>query len=569
MFPETERDQIDPAELDRRVKLLEEAPIFLELDEDALTEIAKRLTLAEFQRGEVIIQEGDPSDRMFFIFRGKVRITRGEDEATGSPIELAVFDAGDLFGVDGLYFKRPRSATAVALSKVMVYALRKDDYDWMMQTYERIEPYLDALLQTHEIAQKLRIKWLGDGEFILLITRRHPIRLVGEVLTLLFFIGVDLTLLVGLMFLTGGDPGAIVSSLYAIGGGFAVLFIAGIIWAYMEWRNDYFIVTNVRVAWRERILLRSTSRQETPLRKIQSLNIHTRNVFHRWLKIGDLMVRTFNSELRMTDVNRPEYMKNLIQGFILRSRRRSRQAELAQIRQTIRERLHIERDDMLPEEPETIPAITDTKKKRFTVFQTRIVEGDTITYRKHWWIFFKNAMKINFFFFSSLLALVLCPVVLVNQGHEEFVMWVTVPIGLVALGSFAGWVYAYVDWRNDLYRITGDVIIDREKKPLGAESSRSAPIKNIQSLHHEVPNAIGLLLNVGNVYINVGDDTFNFHGVHNPAEVHQDISRRMDELAAKEERERIKQEHERMATWLEIYHEETEDQRFPWRDLDL
>jgi hypothetical protein len=43
----------------------------------------------------------------------------------------------------------------------------------------------------------------------------------------------------------------------------------------------------------------------------------------------------------------------------------------------------------------------------------------------------------------------------------------------------------------------------------------------------------------------------------------------MEELVAKEEQERLKQEHERMATWIEIYHNETEDQRFPWHDLDL
>ena len=88
-------------------------------------------------------------------------------------------------------------------------------------------------------------------------------------------------------------------------------------------------------------------------------------------------------------------------------------------------------------------------------------------------------------------------------------------------------------------------------------------------MRHEVSGMIGLLLDVGDVYINVGDDTFDFRGVHSPAVVHRDISHRMEELAVKEKQERIQQEHERMATWLEIYHEETEDQRFPWRNLDL
>ena len=86
---------------------------------------------------------------------------------------------------------------------------------------------------------------------------------------------------------------------------------------------------------------------------------------------------------------------------------------------------------------------------------------------------------------------------------------------------------------------------------------------------HEIPNIFGLIFNVGNVDINVGDETFTFDGIHDPSVVHQDISRRMEEIVGQEEQQRIKQEHERMATWLEIYHHETEEQRFPWRDLDI
>jgi hypothetical protein len=126
----------------------------------------------------------------------------------------------------------------------------------------------------------------------------------------------------------------------------------------------------------------------------------------------------------------------------------------------------------------------------------------------------------------------------------------------IPFGIFLWWLYSYEDWRNDIYRVTRDRIIDRDKKPFGKESFRSAPIKNIQSVGHQIPNTIGLILNVGNVRINVGDETFTFDGVHDPALVHQDISRRMEELAVATEEGRLKEEHERMATWLEIYHDE-------------
>ena len=107
-------------------------------------------------------------------------------------------------------------------------------------------------------------------------------------------------------------------------------------------------------------------------------------------------------------------------------------------------------------------------------------------------------------------------------------------------------MYEYADWRNDIYRVTRDRIIDRDKKPFGKESFRSAPINNIQSVGHEIPNTIGLILNVGDVKINVGEETLTFDGVHDPALVHQDISRRMEELAAKMNRHGS---HKNMHAW--------------------
>jgi hypothetical protein len=449
----------------------------------------------------------------------------------------------------------------------VLYYLDEEDFSWLRATYPQIDPYLAAFARTHEISSRMKINWLGEGEFINLVSRRHPIRLIGELLVMLLIVSIDATIVTAIwVFLN--DLVWLTMFVLVVGGGIGFLGLLAILWAWAEWRNDYFIVTNVRVVWRERILFRGSSRQETPLRTIQSLNIQTGNFFHRAIKVGDLIVRTFNSELRMTDVDHPERMRDLIEGFILRSRRRSQRGQLAAIRQTIRDRLGIHGDEIPPEEPESVPPVITKRYGRFAIFKTRIVENGTITYRKHWSIFVKNALLPNILFIISLITVfVIVPILFANEiGGTIYIFLIA---ALFTIICFFWWLYEYVDWGNDLYRITGDLIIDRDKKPFGKESFRSAPIKNIQSLGHEIPNLIGLILNVGNVYINVGDETLNFHGVHDPAVVHQDISRRMEELVARQEQEQTKQEHERMATWLEIYHDETEDQRFPWRNLNL
>jgi hypothetical protein len=328
-------------------------------------------------------------------------------------------------------------------------------------------------------------------------------------------------------------------------------FIAGI-WAFFEWRNDYFFITNLRVVWRERTLFRSSSRQEVPLRTIQSLNVKTSNVFARMIHVGDLIIKTWNSEMDLTNVNHPDQMKDMIDVFLHKARRRSVRSEQAAIRRTIRRYLG-HQEEISPQGPEIVTLAVQREKQHFTLFKTRVVDDETITYRKHWWIFFRKAWKSS---------LVLIISVLIIFGLSAFIYRILGVLGLIGtyffpFAIFLFWLYQYEDWRNDIYRITKDRIIDRDKKPFGKESVRSAPINNIQSVGHEIPNTIGLILNVGNVKINVGDETLTFDGVHDPALVHQDISRRMEELAAETERNRIKEEHERMATWLDIYHDET------------
>jgi hypothetical protein len=551
-------------EIEERVRFLHDVQIFNELDDAALARIADRLKPIQYAAGEIIFHEGDEPDNLYFVAKGKVRVFR-TDEQTEAEIELAIFDVGDSFGIDALHFERERSATVVAFTDIDLYYLDFEDWEWLKVTFSKIEPYLDAFLSTFEIARKLRIDWLGEGEYINLITRRDPIRLVGEFLAMLVFLFLDITVMLGIYIFI--KSGFFLNLVLIFGGSFGLLAVIAMIWAWAEWRNDYFIVTNVRVVWRERILFRGTSRQETPLRTIQSLNIQTGNFFHRSIHVGDLIVRTFNSELRMTDVHYPEHMKELIEGFILRSRRRSQREQLAEIRRTIRRRLDIQREEILPEEPEKVPPVVVKKYGRFAIFKTRIVEEGSITYRKHWSVFIKNALLPNILFGSAMFTAFFVAPVMMASG----VGWGKLLLGFsifLAVIFFFWWFYEYEDWRNDLYRVTGDLIIDRDKKPFGKESFRSAPIKNIQSLGHEVPNVFGLILNVGNVKINVGDETFTFDGVHDPAVVHQDISRRMEELIAKQEKDEVKKENERMATWLEIYHQETEDQRFPWRNLD-
>jgi hypothetical protein len=180
------------------------------------------------------------------------------------------------------------------------------------------------------------------------------------------------------------------------------------------------------------------------------------------------------------------------------------------------------------------------------LFKLKQVDGLSVTYRTHWFILLKKI------FLPSLL--VLCCVILSILYLANSITFLTpvifffLDVFLLIIG-FAWAYYEYYDWRDDVYVVTMDQIIDIYRKPLSTELRRAAPIRNIQSLQYKRNGIIGLLLNFGTVKILVGNEDFTFDLVYTPADVQQLIFERF--LDFSENARSFEQR--RMADWLVAY----------------
>lgn len=89
--------------------------------------------------GEIIFREGAPSDGVYLVTAGSVRVT-----ATGSKGEalLAVIKANEILGEMGVLDGRPRSGTASALSVCDIYFLPA-------------EAFLDLVERSNSLAMRL------------------------------------------------------------------------------------------------------------------------------------------------------------------------------------------------------------------------------------------------------------------------------------------------------------------------------------------------------------------------------------------------------------------------------
>ena len=99
-----------------------------------------------FERGEVLLSEGDEAAGLFLIASGGVSVT-GQD-SDGDSIVLAELGPGDVVGEISLVLRRPATATVVATHTTIALELTRDRF----QAAIRKHPTL--LTELYDVAVK-------------------------------------------------------------------------------------------------------------------------------------------------------------------------------------------------------------------------------------------------------------------------------------------------------------------------------------------------------------------------------------------------------------------------------
>ncbi len=87
-------------------------PLFAALDEGALEELARRLTVRSFDAGAVVFDEGEPGSTIHAVVSGSVELRRRS--TNGRELVVAARGAGEWFGEVGLIAVKRRGVSARA-----------------------------------------------------------------------------------------------------------------------------------------------------------------------------------------------------------------------------------------------------------------------------------------------------------------------------------------------------------------------------------------------------------------------------------------------------------------------
>ena len=129
-----------PADL---TTFLRNVPLFVDLNDAALTIVARASRMVQIARQQMVFSEGDPGDTAFIVRAGAIAILLTTPD--GRELVINEMRPGDCFGELALLTNAPRSATAIARANSELLVIPRDAF---LAELEREPKIMRKLLAT-------------------------------------------------------------------------------------------------------------------------------------------------------------------------------------------------------------------------------------------------------------------------------------------------------------------------------------------------------------------------------------------------------------------------------------
>jgi CRP-like cAMP-binding protein len=103
------------------------------------------MELKTFKAGEIIVQKGEKSRELFFLFEGVVEVSTEDEE--GSYVLNEMHPPG-VFGDFAFFYGLPRTATVKAKTDLELFTLKYEDDEYKVKELpELIKPIFETLIE--------------------------------------------------------------------------------------------------------------------------------------------------------------------------------------------------------------------------------------------------------------------------------------------------------------------------------------------------------------------------------------------------------------------------------------
>jgi CRP-like cAMP-binding protein len=577
-----------------------------------------------------ISTQGEVGYSLILLCEGQAVVNAVDNEGRRRPHNL--LRAGQAYGFTSLLESKRRDATVRALSSgpnldgAVVIILDRRDLQYAFADKQGLWRNSGVWLYREARVRKEAqpaYEWIQEGETVLWQGRSHLLWLLIPLFALaLFWLLIWLVIIFGAPLGAAGmqaagleQPGADVTALEV-----ALLIITGLIVVplgfglFINYIDDYYVVTTRRVTRRDRRLLSYEARADAPIEMVQDATVNS-TLWGRLFDFGNLTIRTAAKVGAITFDHVPQ--PDMLRDLIMSQRGEVMAASHGQTRELLRRGLlsNLQMAVSIPNLDQTralgsevVLASRPTPWTRIKSFFRRkalaprtvlpasrrrdkpawlrnvlkplpprlqhVLLGPPVppvpplsgqqVFRKHWANFLSRTWV------PLLLVILICAVLVVLLTAS--LTGIVVPFSggltaasLVVLIPLAFWLWWRIeDYLNDIYVVTDDRLIDIQQRPFMLQGSRrETTLDRVQTVNLQQKGLWANLLDYGNVEVQTAasDSGFIFSMIASPKMVQRTIFQKLDAYRrAQDEKLAVARQRELMEG-LEVYHELNEDRK--------
>ncbi|MGQ9850092.1 MAG: PrsW family glutamic-type intramembrane protease [Aggregatilineaceae bacterium] len=143
------RAQTPRQEVEARKALLRMNPLFYDLQQSELEDVALLLNQHRFHSGQEVIRPGVPNDKLYLVAAGSLAWSALDDD--GIETILSAYARGDVFGKLGVLDDTPDTTRVQCLENVIAYSLSRADFAALVYARPQV-----GLAMMRELANEIR-----------------------------------------------------------------------------------------------------------------------------------------------------------------------------------------------------------------------------------------------------------------------------------------------------------------------------------------------------------------------------------------------------------------------------
>ena len=557
-------------------------PLFADLSEAAQAAVARVAREYAFEPNAVIAYQRDVAGSFYIVKEGRL-FARAIDP-NGIARDTRSYTPGQYFNDLWLFLPGIHSATVKGAEPGRLLIINSADFLGLLEEYpviiDDLAPRDDGDIHyglseaAWREAQKLKLRRrvrassaaaLLPEERVEFFARRSRWLLAGRLVMPILLILLAIVVAIIMPIDTG------LQRALKIGAPVGLTLIGGV-WVALrviDWRGDYFIITNRHLTHHEFELRRFRVRLvKIPIGQVQTVEVLKPSLLANAFNVGSARVTTaaVTGNVLFDYIDNPLKVKDVLE----RLTGLYRSVESAQTQAMMRQSLekHFGMDAPIKPQDETGPPPPRARRPESLLtrlrrrYGWRVVEGNTITYRKSIFVLIKRIAV-------PLLVLISLAVFVGLALYLDVTPWVIgLVVTIVGFGDMLGLIWQVEDWRNDIFQLTDRFVIDLDRVPFGfGESRKQAAISNIQNVDATRPGFFPTLFNYGFVSIDTAgaksDIVFDY--VPNPELIQSDIFQRLDDFRRQQRINEGSARRQEYALLIDVYRQAMEQQRIPPR----